>query len=69
MTVENGIRAVAGTLVLVSLGMSHPRCPLFVSEYMLIVPTFVGVMLFQSAFTGFCPMATILGKLGLKSAA
>lgn len=69
MTVENGIRAVAGGLVLVSLGMSHPRCPLFVSEYMLIVPSFVGFMLLQSAFTGFCPMAQILRKLGLKPAA
>jgi hypothetical protein len=35
---------------------------------MLVVTTFVGVMQVQSAFTGFCPMATILKKLGLKPA-
>ncbi len=69
MTVENGVRVVLSSVVLLSVAMSHPKCTLYVSDKMLWVTTFVGVMLFQSAFTGFCPTAMILKKLGLKSAA
>lgn len=69
MTIEGGVRVVAGSVVLLSVGLSHPRCPLFVSENLLFVTAFVGVMLVQSAFTGFCPAAFFLKKLGMKSAA
>ncbi len=69
MTVENGVRLVAGALVVVTTAMSHPDCPLYVSSHLLFVAGFVGFMLVQSAFTGFCPAAIILRKLGLKSAA
>jgi len=68
MTVEGGVRLIASSVVLLSVGMSHPKCPLYVSEHMLFVTTFVGVMMFQSVFTGFCPSAILLKKLGLKSA-
>lgn len=68
MTIEGGVRLVAGTVVLLSVGMSHPKCPLYVTENMLFVTTFVGLMLVQSTFTGFCPSAIILRKLGLKGA-
>jgi hypothetical protein len=68
MTIEGGVRLVAGTVVLLSVGMSHPKCPLYVTENMLFVTTFVGFMLVQSPFTGFCPTAIILRKLGLKGA-
>lgn len=67
MTVEGGVRIAAGVVVLVTVGMSHPSCPLYVSHNLLLVTTFVGVMLVQSPFTGFCPSAWVLKKLGLKS--
>jgi len=69
MTVENGVRVIASSVVLLSVAMSHPKCTLYVSDKLLWVATFVGVMMFQSAFTGFCPAGTILKKLGMKSAA
>lgn len=69
MTVENGVRVVAGTFVILSAGMSDPRCPLFVSQNLLFLTGLVGVMLIQSAFTGFCPTAIVLKKLGLKGGA
>lgn len=67
MTVEGGVRVVAGTVVLATTAMSHPACPLYVSSHLLFVTGFVGFMLLQSAFTGFCPAAILLKKLGLKS--
>lgn len=60
MSIENSIRILAGTMVLVSIGLAH-----WVSEYWLLLTAFVGVNLIQSAFTGFCPAETILKKLGV----
>ncbi len=67
MTIEGGIRLVAGTAVLVTAAMSHPRSPVFVSESLLFVTGLVGFMLLQSSLTGICPAAFFLKKLGLKS--
>ncbi|MCZ7591691.1 MAG: DUF2892 domain-containing protein [Kiritimatiellae bacterium] len=64
MTVDNGVRVVAGTMTLVSLALG-----LKVSPWWFLLTAFVGVNLIQSAFTGFCPAANILKKLGLKSGA
>ena len=36
-----------------------------VSTWFLIMPAFVGLNLFQSAFTGFCPAAMVMKKLGI----
>jgi hypothetical protein len=60
MTIENSIRILAGSLVLVSISLAH-----WVSEYWLFLTAFVGLNLVQSAFTGFCPAETILKKLGV----
>jgi hypothetical protein len=60
MTVENAIRILAGTLVLISLALAH-----WVSEWWLLLGAFVGFNLIQSAFTGFCPAEIILRKLGV----
>ncbi len=68
MTIEGGVRLVAGSVVLLSVALAHPKCPLYVSENLLFVTAFVGVMLVQSVFTGFCPAAIVLRKLGLRSA-
>jgi hypothetical protein len=60
-TVENALRLVAGTVVMASvlLGMFvHPNWYYFT--------LFVGANLFQSAFTNWCPMMTVLRRLGLR---
>jgi hypothetical protein len=61
MTIENAVRALAGTLVLLSLGLGY-----FVHPGFLLFTAFVGANLLQSAFTGICPASTIFRKLGLK---
>jgi len=61
MTIDRVVFAVAGSFILISLLLAH-----YHSEYWLWFTAFVGANLFQSAFTGFCPMAMILKKLGFK---
>lgn len=61
MTIERAVLAFAGAMILISLGLGY-----FISPYWLWLTAFVGLNLFQSAFTGFCPLAKILKKLGLK---
>lgn len=58
MSVENMIRVMAGTLILISLALG-----LTVSPYWFILTGFVGLNLMQSAFTGFCPAEMIFRKL------
>jgi hypothetical protein len=58
MSVENMIRVLAGSLVLISLGLG-----LTVSQYWFILAGFVGLNLVQSAFTGFCPAEMFFRKL------
>ncbi len=60
MTMDNAIRVLAGTMVLISLALAH-----WVSEWFLLLTAFVGANLIQSAFTGFCPPTIILRKLGI----
>lgn len=60
MSIENAIRILAGTMVLVSISLAH-----WVNEYWLLLTAFVGVNLIQSAFTGFCPAEMIFKKLGV----
>ena len=60
MTIERALRLIAGIFVVVSvlLGM-------YVSTAFLWFTVFVGLNLFQSAFTNWCPMMVILRKSGL----
>lgn len=67
MTVERIIRIIAGTFILLSLSLGVEASPLFVSKYFLFFTAFVGLNLFQSGFTNFCPMTNILAKFGVKS--
>ncbi|MDH3258462.1 MAG: DUF2892 domain-containing protein [Deltaproteobacteria bacterium] len=60
MKMENCIRAIAGTFILASLILAF-----VVSGYFLSFTAFVGANLFQSAFTGFCPMEKILHNRAL----
>ena len=63
MTVERALRLIAGTFVLLSVALAH-----FHSPYWLWFTAFVGLNLFQSGFTNWCPMVWILEKAGLKRA-
>jgi hypothetical protein len=62
MTLERYIRLIAGSFVLLSLGLGH-----WVSPYWYLFTAFVGANLFQSALTRWCLMEDILKKLGIKS--
>lgn len=61
MTVESGVRLIAGTMVLTSVALAH-----WVSQYWLLLTVFVGLNLFQSALTRWCPAERIMKALGLK---
>lgn len=63
MTIEYIIRIVAGSLILVSLALGVPGCPIYIASNFLWVAAFVGANLFQSGFTGFCPLEIFLKKL------
>ena len=66
MTVNRIVRIVAGFFVLVSLALGAPGSPLYVSSYWLWFTAFVGANLFQSGFTTFCPLDSILKRLGVR---
>ena len=66
MNAERIVRIVAGFFVLLSLILGAEASPLFVSKYFLLFTAFVGLNLFQSGFTKFCPLDNILAKLGVK---
>ncbi len=66
MTSERMVRILAGLFVLLSFSLGAPASPLFHSSYWLWFTVFVGLNLFQSGFTGFCPAENILWKLGVK---
>ncbi len=69
MTTERLVRIFAGLFVLLSLALGVKGSPLFVNANFLWFTAFVGVNLFQSGFTCFCPLEMILRRLGVKSAA
>ena len=60
MTVNAALRLIAGFFVLVSLALGY-----WVSEYFFLFTAFVGLNLFQSGLSDWCPMMTILRKLGV----
>ena len=66
MNAERIVRIVAGSFVLISLALGAEASPLFVSKYFLLFTAFVGLNLFQSGFTKFCPLDSILARLGVK---
>jgi hypothetical protein len=62
MSLERSVEAFAGFMVLLSVALTY-----FVHPYFVWLTVFVGVNLFQQAFTGFCPAAMIMRKLGVKT--
>ena len=69
MSIDRIVIAFAGFVVLVSLALGSSASPLFLSAYWLLLTAFVGLNLFQSAFTGFCPLALMLKAVGKKPGA
>lgn len=61
MTVDRAVRMMAGVVVLLSLALAY-----WVSHYWLLLTTFVGLNLLQSAFTNWCPAMAIFRAMGLK---
>lgn len=61
MTIDNQIRAFAGSFILISLTLAH-----YHSQNWLWFTAFVGANLLQSSFTKFCPLEIILKKIEKK---
>lgn len=61
MSIERWVMMFAGTVVLLSLLLAH-----FVNPLWLWLAAFVGANLLQSSFTGFCPLAMVLKRLGVE---
>ena len=64
MNIDRMVMAFAGVVVLLSLALSQVQSPMW-----LFLTAFVGLNLFQAAFTGFCPLAIVLKKVGLNAGA
>ena len=64
MSLDRSILAFAGLMILISVALTHWVSPLFVW-----LTVFIGLNLLQSAFTGVCPAAAIMRKLGIKPGA
>jgi len=62
MSLERSVEAFAGAMVLLSVALTHVVHPGFVW-----LTVFVGANLFQQAFTGFCPAAIVMRRMGVKS--
>lgn len=63
-TIDQWVFRIAGIFILVSLAFSYVHSP-----YWLWFTAFVGANLFQASFTGFCPLAKILKRLGVSPGA
>ena len=60
MNVNQYLRLVAGFFVMISVALGY-----FVHPGFLAFTAFVGLNLFQSSFTKWCPMMTLLKKAGV----
>lgn len=61
MTVERWLRLIAGAFVMLSVALGY-----WVSPWFYAFTAFVGLNLFQSAFTDWCPMVWLLRRLGVQ---
>ncbi len=62
MTIDKAVMAFAGTMILVSLALAQLH-----SAYWLLLTAFVGLNLLQASMTGFCPLASVLKRLGMRA--
>jgi hypothetical protein len=61
MSIERYLRLIAGVFVLATVALGH-----WVNPAWFLFTAFVGLNLLQSAFTNWCPMMTILRRLGVR---
>ena len=61
MGINAWLRMIAGSFVMLSVALGH-----FVSPWFYLLTAFVGFNLFQSAFSGWCPMISILKAAGVR---
>ncbi|MGA9643126.1 MAG: DUF2892 domain-containing protein [Terriglobales bacterium] len=61
MTVERGLQLMAGAFILLSVALGR-----WLSPYWYLFTAFVGLNLFQSGLTNWCPAMFVLRKLGLR---
>jgi hypothetical protein len=66
MNAERIVRIVAGSFILLSLAVGVEASPWLISKYFLFFTAFVGLNLLQSGFTRFCPLESVLTRLGVK---
>lgn len=62
MSLERALRMIAGIVVMASVALGY-----FVNPNWYWFTAFVGLNLFQSAFTNWCPMMVVLRKFGINS--
>jgi hypothetical protein len=60
MNIDRLVMRFAGSMVIIAVLLAH-----YVSPWWLLLALFVGLNLLQASFTGFCPLAKILRKLGV----
>lgn len=58
MTIERSLRMIAGAIVMLSVALGH-----FINPWWYAFTALVGLNLFQSAFTNWCPMMALLRKI------
>ncbi len=61
MTIDRGVMAFSGLVVLVSVALAQMQSPLW-----LVLTAVAGLNLIQAAFTGFCLAATVFNRLGVR---
>jgi hypothetical protein len=61
MKLNDYLRAIAGFLIILSIALGH-----FVHPGFYLFTAFIGLNLFQSAFSGWCPMISILRRAGVR---
>lgn len=61
MNIDRFVMAFAGSVILLSVVLTQ-----FHHVNWMWLTVFVGANMLQAAFTGFCPLAKILAKLGIK---
>ena len=62
MNLDRAVFAFAGMMIFISLALTF-----WVSPWFWLFTAFIGLNMFQAAFTGFCPAAMIFKRLGLPS--
>lgn len=62
MNLDRAVMSFAGVMILISVAITY-----FVSPWGLALTAFIGLNMLQASFTGFCPVAMVFSKLGLKS--